>query len=60
MPDARTPDLRPAAARKMEARGGDPREEDARKAQAPRKGRGAASLVPGRFEKTLRRGEDDG
>jgi DNA repair photolyase len=34
--------------------------EDARKAQAPIKGRGAASPVAGRFEKTVRRGEDDG
>jgi DNA repair photolyase len=34
--------------------------QDARKAQAPIKGRGAASNVTGRFEKTVRRGEDDG
>ena len=34
--------------------------EDARKAQAPIKGRGAASYVTGRFEKTVARGEDDG
>ena len=34
--------------------------EDARKAQAPIKGRGAASYVTGRYEKTVRRGEDDG
>ncbi|MCI4568013.1 PA0069 family radical SAM protein [Lysobacter sp. CFH 32150] len=34
--------------------------EDARKALAPIKGRGAASHVTGRFEKTVRRGEDDG
>ena len=34
--------------------------EDARKALAPIKGRGAASCVAGRFEKTVRRGEDDG
>ena len=33
---------------------------DARKAQAPIKGRGAASYVTGRFEKTVARGEDDG
>jgi DNA repair photolyase len=34
--------------------------EDARKVQAPLKGRGAASRVTGRFEKTVARGEDDG
>jgi DNA repair photolyase len=34
--------------------------EDARKAQAPIKGRGAASHVAGRFEKRQLRGEDDG
>ena len=34
--------------------------DDARKATAPIKGRGAASRVAGRFEKTVRRGEDDG
>lgn len=34
--------------------------EDARKAQRPIKGRGAASYVTGRYEKTVRRGEDDG
>ncbi|HVR81165.1 MAG TPA: PA0069 family radical SAM protein [Luteimonas sp.] len=34
--------------------------EDARKAQAPIKGRGSASYVNGRFEKTVARGEDDG
>ena len=34
--------------------------EDARKAQAPIKGRGAASQVSGRFDKTVVRGEDDG
>ncbi|MEO6264851.1 MAG: PA0069 family radical SAM protein [Luteimonas sp.] len=34
--------------------------EDARKPQAPIKGRGAASYVSGRFEKTVARGEDDG
>ena len=34
--------------------------EDARKALAPIKGRGAASRVTGRFEKTVRHGEDDG
>src|SRR5688500_10090903 len=34
--------------------------EDARKAQRPIKGRGAASYVSGRYEKTVRRGEDDG
>jgi hypothetical protein len=34
--------------------------EDARKATAPIKGRGAASRVTGRFEKTVRQGEDDG
>jgi hypothetical protein len=33
---------------------------DARKATAPIKGRGAASRVAGRFEKTLATGEDDG
>ena len=33
---------------------------DARKAQAPIKGRGAASYVTGRYEKTVRHGEDDG
>ena len=33
---------------------------DARTATAPIKGRGAASRVAGRFEKTLVRGEDDG
>jgi len=50
MPDARATD----------ARNHDARSEDARKAQTPRKGRGAASFVTGRFEKTVRRGEDDG
>lgn len=34
--------------------------QDPRKATAPIKGRGAASRVAGRFEKTLRVGEDDG
>ncbi len=34
--------------------------EDARKARAPIKGRGAASRVSGRFEKTIAQGEDDG
>jgi DNA repair photolyase len=34
--------------------------EDARKAQAPIKGRGSASYVSGRFEKTIAQGEDDG
>ena len=34
--------------------------EDARKAQAPIKGRGSASYVSGRFEKTNAIGEDDG
>src|SRR3954466_9462579 len=34
--------------------------EDARKPLAPIKGRGAASRVAGRFEKTVARGEDDG
>jgi DNA repair photolyase len=34
--------------------------EDARKARAPIKGRGAASHVSGRFEKTVAHGEDDG
>jgi DNA repair photolyase len=34
--------------------------EDARKATKAIKGRGAASYVTGRFEKTVRRGEDDG
>jgi len=34
--------------------------DDARKPRAPIKGRGAASYVPGRFEKTAVRGEDDG
>ena len=34
--------------------------EDARSAQRPIKGRGAASFVTGRYEKTVRRGEDDG
>jgi DNA repair photolyase len=33
---------------------------DARQARAPIKGRGAASYVTGRFEKTVARGEDDG
>ena len=33
---------------------------DARKAQAPIKGRGAASYVSGRYEKTVVHGEDDG
>src|SRR5690606_28362707 len=33
---------------------------DARRATAPIKGRGAASRVPGRFEKTTATGEDDG
>ena len=34
--------------------------EDARKARTPIKGRGAASYVRGRFEKTAAHGEDDG
>lgn len=34
--------------------------EDARKATTPIKGRGAASRVAGRYEKTVRQGEDDG
>lgn len=34
--------------------------DDARKAQAPIKGRGAASWVSGRYEKTVAVGEDDG
>ncbi|KGQ19166.1 Radical SAM domain protein [Lysobacter dokdonensis DS-58] len=34
--------------------------EDARKATAPIKGRGAASKITGRYEKTVRHGEDDG
>jgi len=34
--------------------------QDPRKATAPIKGRGAASRIAGRFEKTLRVGEDDG
>jgi len=34
--------------------------DDARKPTAPIKGRGAASRIPGRFEKQVRRGEDDG
>ncbi len=34
--------------------------DDARKAQAPIKGRGAASYVSGRFEKRVVHGEDDG
>ncbi|HSR64769.1 MAG TPA: PA0069 family radical SAM protein [Xanthomonadaceae bacterium] len=34
--------------------------QDARTARAPIKGRGAASRIAGRFEKTLARGEDDG
>ena len=34
--------------------------EDARKAQAPIKGRGSASYVSGRFEKAIAHGEDDG
>ena len=34
--------------------------EDARKRQAPIKGRGAASQVAGRFEKAVAHGEDDG
>lgn len=33
---------------------------DARKPTAPIKGRGAASRIPGRFEKQIRNGEDDG
>ena len=37
-------------ARATDACGNDARGEDARKAQAPRKGRGAASFVTGRFE----------
>ncbi|NUS38495.1 MAG: PA0069 family radical SAM protein [Lysobacter sp.] len=37
-----------------------PAPEDARRARTPIKGRGAASRVAGRFEKTLVRGEDDG
>ena len=39
---------------------GHPEGQDARTATAPTKGRGAASRVAGRFEKTLVRGEDDG
>ena len=35
-------------------------EDDARRALAPTKGRGAASRVAGRFEKRELRGEDDG
>ena len=35
-------------------------EADARKAQAPIKGRGAASRPSGRFEKQMRVGQDDG
>ena len=35
-------------------------DEDARKATAPVRGRGAASRVPGRFERRELRGEDDG
>src|SRR5262245_6365654 len=34
--------------------------DDARKATSPIKGRGSASRVAGRFEKTVRHGEDDG
>lgn len=34
--------------------------DDPRKATAPIKGRGASSRPAGRFEKTLRVGEDDG
>jgi hypothetical protein len=34
--------------------------DDARKAHAPIKGRGAASYVSGRFEKRIVHGEDDG
>ncbi|MFT3807916.1 PA0069 family radical SAM protein [Arenimonas sp.] len=34
--------------------------DDARKPTAPIKGRGAATRLPGRFEKRIRRGEDDG
>jgi DNA repair photolyase len=34
--------------------------EDARKPRAPIKGRGAASHISGRFEKTIAHGEDDG
>lgn len=34
--------------------------DDARKPTAPIKGRGAASRIPGRFEKQIRSGEDDG
>ena len=37
----------------------DPRD-NPRRPQAPIKGRGAASYVSGRYEKTVRRGEDDG
>ena len=35
-------------------------DDDARRVQAPTKGRGAASRVAGRFEKRTFRGEDDG
>ncbi len=34
--------------------------DDAGKAQTPIRGRGAASYVSGRFEKTIAHGEDDG
>jgi DNA repair photolyase len=34
--------------------------QDPRTPQAPIKGRGAASYIPGRYEKTVRHGEDDG
>ena len=34
--------------------------DDARKPTTPIKGRGSASRVAGRFEKTVRHGEDDG
>jgi DNA repair photolyase len=54
------PDARRLETHASEARSTDPREEDARKALSPRKGRGAASFVPGRFEKSLHHGEDDG
>ncbi|MFD0739677.1 PA0069 family radical SAM protein [Lysobacter koreensis] len=38
----------------------DSSKDDARKAQAPIKGRGAASLVPGRYAKSIAVGVDDG
>jgi DNA repair photolyase len=53
--DARKPQPRPPIAHALLAG-----EVDARKPLAPIKGRGAASRVSGRFEKTIAQGEDDG